>query len=208
MGTPDHPHRVAWLSRLFGVRPHEAPAVAAGLAMFFLLFTGYFMLRPVRETMGVAGGVDNLQWLFTGTFLATLAVLPLYGWIASKVPRRRIVPWVFGLVAASLLGFGAGLVLQPENVWASDGAYSAMGLLSAFIVVKDGDLRFAHTAERSGRSCLSERSACSPINRSSSPGRGSAGSRWAPSSRWARRRYSRVRSMPSSDDVCRAFIGV
>ena len=69
--------RPFWLSRAFGVRPHEAAAVAAGLAMFFLLFSGYFMLRPVRETMGVAGGVDNLQWLFTGTFLATLAVLPL-----------------------------------------------------------------------------------------------------------------------------------
>ena len=79
----------AWLSRVFGVRPHEAPAVLAGLAMFFLLFTGYFMLRPVRETMGVAGGVDNLQWLFTGTFLTTLAVLPLFGWIASRVSRRK-----------------------------------------------------------------------------------------------------------------------
>ena len=108
--------RPFWLSRAFGVRPHEAAAVAAGLAMFFLLFTGYFMLRPVRETMGVAGGVDNLQWLFTGTFLATLAVLPLYGWIASKVPRWRIVPWVFGLVAASLLGFGAGLVFGAQVV--------------------------------------------------------------------------------------------
>jgi len=122
------------MSRLFGVRPHEAPAVAGGLAMFFLLFTGYFMLRPVRETMGVAGGVDNLQWLFTGTFLATLAVLPLYGWIASKVPRWRIVPWVFGLVAASLLGFGAGLALQPDNVWAGRAFYIWVSVINLLLV--------------------------------------------------------------------------
>jgi len=126
--------RMPWLSRAFGVRPHEAAAVAAGLAMFFLLFTGYFMLRPVRETMGVAGGVDNLQWLFTGTFLATLAVLPVYGWIASKVPRRRIVPWVFGLVVASLLGFGTGLVLQPENVWAGRAFYIWVSVINLLLV--------------------------------------------------------------------------
>lgn len=126
--------RMPWLSRAFGVRPHEAAAVAAGLAMFFLLFTGYFMLRPVRETMGVAGGVDNLQWLFTGTFLATLAVLPVYGWIASKVPRRRIVPWVFGLVVASLLGFGIGLALQPDNVWAGRAFYIWVSVINLLLV--------------------------------------------------------------------------
>jgi len=125
---------LSWLSRVFGVRLHEAPAVAAGLAMFFLLFTGYFMLRPVRETMGVAGGVDNLQWLFTATFVATLAVLPLYGWIASKVGRRTIVPWVFGLVVASLLGFGLSLALQPDNVWAGRAFYVWVSVINLLLV--------------------------------------------------------------------------
>ncbi|GAB3510537.1 NTP/NDP exchange transporter [Pseudoxanthomonas daejeonensis] len=123
-----------WLSRVFGLRTHEAPAVIAGLAMFFLLFTGYFMLRPVRETMGVAGGVDNLQWLFTGTFVVTLAVLPLYGWIASKVARRRIVPWVFGLVVASLLGFAASLALQPDNVWAGRAFYIWVSVINLLLI--------------------------------------------------------------------------
>ena len=47
------------LARVLNVEPGEAPAVAAGLVMFFLLFTGYFMLRPVRETMGVASGPET-----------------------------------------------------------------------------------------------------------------------------------------------------
>jgi ATP:ADP antiporter, AAA family len=92
------------LARLLNVEPREAPAVAAGLLMFFLLFTGYFMLRPVRETMGVASGPETLQWLFTGTFLATIAVLPLFGWVASKVSRRSILPWTYGFFVANLLG--------------------------------------------------------------------------------------------------------
>lgn len=123
-----------WLARVFGVRPCEAPAVAAGLAMFFLLFTGYFMLRPVREAMGVAGGVDNLQWLFTGTFVVTLAILPLFGWVASRVPRRRIAPWVFGGVVATLLGFGAGLVLQPEHVWAGRAFFIWVSVINMLLI--------------------------------------------------------------------------
>ncbi len=104
------------LSRLFGTQPGEAPAVAGGLALFFLVFTGYFMLRPVRETMGIAGGVGNLQWLFTGTFLATLAAVPLFGWIASKVSRRTILPWTYGFFVCNLLAFAAGLAARPDDL--------------------------------------------------------------------------------------------
>lgn len=49
------------LARLIVAKPFEVPAVIGGFLLFFLLFTGYFMLRPVRETFGIVGGVDNLQ---------------------------------------------------------------------------------------------------------------------------------------------------
>lgn len=108
----------AWLVRAFNLRQGEGLAVAAGLAMFFLLFTAYFMLRPVRETMGVAGGVDNLQWLFTGTFIVTLIAMPLFGWVASVAPRRQIMPWVYGFFVLNLLGFAVVLWTRPDSVWA------------------------------------------------------------------------------------------
>lgn len=111
------------LARLFVVEPHEAGAVLAGLGLFFFLFTGYFMLRPVRETMGVAGGVDNLQWLFTGTFVATLAAMPLFGWLSAHVQRRRILPWSYAFFAANLLAFAAALVLLPDDPWLARGFY-------------------------------------------------------------------------------------
>ncbi|HYB38803.1 MAG TPA: MFS transporter [Mycobacterium sp.] len=106
-----------WLARLFGVERDEVGAVVAGFAMFFLLFAGYFMLRPVRETMGIVGGVQNLQWLFTGTFLATLAAMPLFGWIAGRVQRRRILSWVYGFFTLNLIAFGALFLFDPDDVW-------------------------------------------------------------------------------------------
>lgn len=108
-----------WLARTFGLQPGETGLVVSGFAMFFLLFAGYFMLRPVRETMGIAGGVNNLQWLFTATFFATLAAAPVFGWLAGRVKRRNILYWVFGFFASNLLGFAVGFVLDPDNVWSA-----------------------------------------------------------------------------------------
>lgn len=112
-----------WLQRAFDVEDDEAGAVVAGFVMFFLLFAGYFMLRPVRETMGIAGGVRNLQWLFTGTFVATLAAMPLFGWIAGRVRRRHILYWVYGFFASNLVAFAACFALKPEDPWIARAFY-------------------------------------------------------------------------------------
>ena len=115
--------RAAPLRRLFNLEAHDARVVFTGGLMFFLLFTGYFMLRPVRETMGVAGGVRNLQWLFTATFVATLIAMPVFGWLASRVQRRRIQVWTYLFFAFNLLGFALGLAAAPDNLWIARGFY-------------------------------------------------------------------------------------
>ncbi len=105
------------LIRVFNLQEEEVAPVVAGFAMFFLLFAGFFLLRPVRESMGVTGGVDNLPWMFTATFVAIVAVMPLFGWVAARVARRRILYWVFGYVAVSLAGFAVAMLLWPDDAW-------------------------------------------------------------------------------------------
>ena len=56
---------------------------------------GFYILRPVRDEMAIQAGVDQLQWLFTGTFLTMLAVIPLFGWLSSRFPRRQFMPAVY-----------------------------------------------------------------------------------------------------------------
>lgn len=63
--------------------------------------------------MGIAGGVKNLQWLFTGTFLAMLVVVPLFGWIASRYPRKRFLPYVYYFFIANIVLF---FVLFQSNI--------------------------------------------------------------------------------------------
>jgi ATP:ADP antiporter, AAA family len=84
-------------------------------AYFFCLLAAYYILRPLRDEMGVAGGVRNLQWLFTATFLVMLAAVPLYGALVARIPRRRFIPLVYHFFAANLALFWLLLVLDVER---------------------------------------------------------------------------------------------
>ncbi len=88
--------------RLLGARPGEAGALAWSFVYFFCLLTGYYVLRPVRDAVGAD---YRLQWLFTATFLAMLAITPIYGALVSRFPRRVFLPVVYGFFIACLLLF-------------------------------------------------------------------------------------------------------
>jgi len=97
------------------VRPEEVRALLWSFAYFFCLLASYYILRPLRDEMGVAGGVRNLQWLFTGTFLAMLAAVPLYGALVARLPRRRFIPFVYHFFVANLAIFWVLLALDIER---------------------------------------------------------------------------------------------
>ena len=84
-------------------------------AYFFCLLAAYYILRPLRDEMGVAGGVRNLQWLFTATFLVMLAAVPLYGALVARVPRRRFIPLVYHFFVLNLAIFWVLLALEVER---------------------------------------------------------------------------------------------
>jgi AAA family ATP:ADP antiporter len=104
-----------WLERVVAVRPEEVRALLWSFAYFFCLLAAYYILRPLRDEMGVAGGVRNLQWLFTATFLTMLAAVPLYGALVARLPRRRFIPLVYHFFVANLAIFWALLALDFER---------------------------------------------------------------------------------------------
>ena len=101
-----------WMARAVAARPEEIRALAWSFAYFFCLLAGYYVLRPLRDEMGVAGGVRNLPWLFTATFVAMLAAVPLYGAVVARLPRRRFVPVVYHFFVANLVIFWLLLTLD------------------------------------------------------------------------------------------------
>jgi AAA family ATP:ADP antiporter len=79
--------------------------VAWATAWFFLVLLGYFIIRPVRETMGTIGGTRQLQGLFLAAFVAMLVAVPFYSALVARLPRRWLVRVVFHFFAACLVGF-------------------------------------------------------------------------------------------------------
>jgi AAA family ATP:ADP antiporter len=93
------------LDRLVSARPGEMPALVAAFAYNFLLFTAYYILRPLRDSMGVAGGVENLDDLFGFTLIGMLLAVPVYGWISGRFRRAVFLPWIYVFFVVQLLGF-------------------------------------------------------------------------------------------------------
>nr|WP_257022668.1 MFS transporter [Pigmentiphaga litoralis] len=121
-------------ARLAGLLPNERPAVVAGFLLFFCLFAGYFMLRPVRETMGITGGVQHLQWLFTATFVVMLVAVPIYGAFAARVRRARLVPWLYAAFMVQLAAFAAAFYVAADSVVLARVFYVWVSVYNLFVV--------------------------------------------------------------------------
>ena len=127
-----------YLRRSFGIEAHELFAVAWSFVYFFCLLSAYYMLRSVREAMAIVGGTENIPWLFTGTFIATLLTTPVFGWIASRYRRRRFLPWVYYFFIANILAFFAAFTWLMENnreiVWVSRSFFVWISVFNLFVV--------------------------------------------------------------------------
>jgi ATP:ADP antiporter, AAA family len=108
-----------FLIRVLRAEPHELPALAWAFAYFFLLLSSYYMLRPVRDSLAVGLGTEALQWLFTATLAAMLALVPLFGWLCSRLPRKKLLPAVYAFFVLNLLGFALELEARVFFVWLS-----------------------------------------------------------------------------------------
>jgi len=120
----------AWQRRLawaMPATPQERAAALWSFAYFFTLLAGYYVLRPLRDQMGIAGGVKNLPWLFTATFVSLLIAQPVYGALVAKLPRTRFIPIVYHFFVANLalfwllltLGVEVAIVARVFFVWVS-----------------------------------------------------------------------------------------
>src|SRR6185369_13105879 len=108
-----------FLTRALRAEPHELPALGWAFAYFFLLLSSYYVLRPVRDALAVELGAQALQRLFTATLAAMLAVVPIYGWLASRLPRARLLPAVCAFFVVNLLAFTLELDARVFFVWLS-----------------------------------------------------------------------------------------
>jgi ATP:ADP antiporter, AAA family len=120
--------------RVIQVREQEVRGLLLSFAYFFCLLCSYYILRPVRDEMGIQGGVENLKWMFTGTFLAMLAAVPIFGWAAARFPRAKLLPVVYGFFIINLLIFFALLQSGIERAYVAQAFFIWVSVFNLFVV--------------------------------------------------------------------------
>ena len=105
-------HRL--LSRLVRVNAHELGALGWSFAIFFSVLCSYYILRPLRDEMGVTLGKERLQGLFTVIFVVMLVMVPVFGWVVRSLERRWILPAVYlFFIANQVLFWLAWVTVKP-----------------------------------------------------------------------------------------------
>ncbi|HET7538862.1 MAG TPA: MFS transporter [Polyangiaceae bacterium] len=105
------------------VEPSEALNALVMTLTIFLLLTAYYLLKTAREPLILLhGGAEVKSYAAAGQALLLLGFVQLYGWVARKVGRMRLLLGVYLFFAANLLLFaalaGAGVaVAVPFYLW-------------------------------------------------------------------------------------------
>lgn len=117
-----------------GAQPHELPGLLAAFACVFAMFSSYSILRPIRETMGLTSGLETLPALFWGTFVAMLALQPVYGWLTARFRRTVFLPWVYLFFVLNILGFHAWFGAQDDHTWIARVYFVWVSVFNLFVV--------------------------------------------------------------------------
>ena len=131
---PGTAHRL--LRRLIDVRPEEVSVLFWCWLYIFAVLSSYYIMRPIRDEMGIAGGVNNLQWLFTGTLFGMVALNLPFAWLVKTLPRRRFIPLTYRFFALNILLFAAALWLAgpAATVWVGRVFFIWVSVYNLFVV--------------------------------------------------------------------------
>ncbi len=99
----------------------------------FMVLASYYILRPVRDTIATNYS-DQLQLLFTGTFIGTLIASPIYAWLAARVRLNRLLPGVFWFWLLNVLLFEVLFKLFPDNRWIGGAYYVWFSVVNLFMI--------------------------------------------------------------------------
>jgi ATP:ADP antiporter, AAA family len=127
-------HRL--LQRVVAVKPEEMRAVLWCWLYIFAVLSSYYIMRPLRDQMGVAGGVRNLQWLFTGTLVAMLALNLPFAYLVKTLPRRRFIALTYRFFALNILLFAVALHVADaaQTVWVGRVFFIWTSVYNLFVV--------------------------------------------------------------------------
>ncbi|HSL70367.1 MAG TPA: MFS transporter, partial [Longimicrobiales bacterium] len=122
------------LQRVVDLENDETAAVVTAFLLFFCVLGGYFAVRPVRETVGTILGDERTANLFGVTWIASIAIVPLYGALCARFRRSTFLPWIYGFIAASLAVCGLAFRASESNIVIGQFFFVFISVINLFVV--------------------------------------------------------------------------
>jgi AAA family ATP:ADP antiporter len=124
------------LRKVVEVKSGELKALVLGFVYYFLILSSYYVIRPIRDDFGAAGGIENLPWMFTGTLITMLVTNALFSKLVAKFPRRRFIPIAYRFFILNLLVFLVLLatISKGNQVWVGRVFFVWTSVFNLFVV--------------------------------------------------------------------------
>lgn len=125
-----------FLSTMFQVQRSEWPVVLWSWVYIFSILSSYYVMRPIREQMGISGGIENLPWLFTATLVAMILLNVPFGYLVKRLPRVRFIPMTYRFFSVNVLLFAVALHVadREQAVWIGRFFFVWLSVFNLFVV--------------------------------------------------------------------------
>ncbi len=122
--------------RAIAVEPNEVEALAWAWLYIFSVLMSYYIMRPIRDEMGVAGGFENLPWLFTGTLIAMVVLNVPFSALVRALPRVRFISVTYRFFALNILMFALALWLadRVQTIWVGRVFFVWISVFNLYVV--------------------------------------------------------------------------
>ncbi|MCA9757394.1 MAG: translocase [Candidatus Eisenbacteria bacterium] len=118
------------------VRKGEGSVVLLLTLNIFLILTAYYIIKPVREALILAAprGAEFKSYAAAGQAILLLGAVPLYAWLASRVPRRQLINTVTLFFAGNLVLFYLAVkAMQTGSLALGLGFYLWVGVFNLMV---------------------------------------------------------------------------
>jgi ATP:ADP antiporter, AAA family len=135
-GTTEPSTLLRLLRKAVDVKAEECRALGLGFTYYFLILSAYYVIRPIRDDFGAAGGIENLPWMFTGTLVTMLIANALFAALVARFSRRRFIPIAYRFFITNLLIFLVLLmtISRGNQVWVGRAFFVWTSVFNLFVV--------------------------------------------------------------------------
>src|SRR5437660_2145164 len=121
------------LKPVVDVKANEIRALWLGFFFHFLILTGYYITKPIRDSIG-ASSMEALPWMFTATLVAMLIANAAFAATVARMSRRKFIPLAYGFFIVVFALFFIAMRSRPaaEQVWIDRGFFVWVSVFNLF----------------------------------------------------------------------------